>query len=302
MFLLFFTVFVVDAQTLHMFIVTQQDDNIGAPVDKETMKALADEIRTNVPSLDIKIKTINGADASESRIFSEIDRAGAGNNDIIWYYYSGHGLTYDGWPMSDQGEVPLTTVHKKLKTTNARLTLAMYDCCNVDDPIADPPSDLRAKSAYYKLLFLTAKGNIISASCSTSELSFGHPAAGGVYTNAFIDAIRTEASWKDIMIATKRMTKTNAQKEGRSQIPIYDIQNYTTEQMANAPSYRTKRYNKLEKLAISVSKTYRISYNGKEDITIFDIMHWNPGVTEANFKDFKKLEIKFEDKVVGRTR
>lgn len=92
------------------------------------MKLLPEEIDANIPQLEVNVILINDVDASQERVFSEIDKTFAGKDDIIWYYYSGFGQNYDGWPISTEGQLPLTKVHKKLKTTDARLTLAMYDC------------------------------------------------------------------------------------------------------------------------------------------------------------------------------
>lgn len=286
---------VLSAQTLHFIIATQSEgaEGIGSQQDKINMKALAQEIEQNVPGLSVKTTLIDGAYASKSRIQNELSSS-IGPNDVVWYYYSGHGINYDTWPMSAEEDVPLTWVHNELKRTPARLTIAMYDCCTWDLPTAEPPSGLRPRSSYYKFLFLEAKGNIIAASCSSTQFSYGKPSVGGLYTNNFIDALRSQSKWENILKAAKESTIVSAREDGENQIPIYDIQVETTTPVA-APSVPTKRYNSLS--AVAQAMTRACHANGKRGakVNIGDIQRWNPGVTNSNFKSFNRLEFKPND-------
>ena len=151
------------------------------------MSELAEEIGEKLEGfMNVEASFINGVSASKSRIRSEISQANLGSNDVVWYYYSGHGENYDTWPQSAQEGVPLTWVHSQLSNTPSRLTIAMYDCCTYRSPQYDPPSGIRPKSAFYKLLFLESSGNIISSSCSSGQFSYGNEVTGGLFTNSFV--------------------------------------------------------------------------------------------------------------------
>lgn len=273
---------------LYAFIVTQADSDIGAPVDKINMGNLMKNIKENVPGMNVHVKFIDGAVASQNKIKQLIRSSNIDANDVVWYYYSGHGENYDTWPQSGEKEVPLTWVHTQLKSTNARLTIAMYDCCSYSSPESDPPNDLNPKSSFYKLLFLEAKGNVIAASCSSTQYSFGNPASGGIFTNEFIDALREKSNWDDVFATTKRLTTQVARERERVQVPTYAIQ-VNTPPPAMAPSLKTRKYQSLS--AIATEMTISANQNGRNvTIKIKDIKRWNPGVTEDNFKSFKKLK------------
>lgn len=282
-------------QTLHFIIVTQSENttNIGSQQDKITMQTLAQEIEQNVPGLTVKPIFIDGSQASKTRIQQELS-GNISSNDVIWYYYSGHGINYDTWPMSEEGQVPLIWVHNMLKTTPARMTIAMYDCRNYEDPLGVALSNLQPRSSYYKFLFLEAKGNIIVASCSSTQFSYGTPDEGGFYTNNFIDALRSESNWENILKIAKQSTVASARERGKNQIPVYDIQ-IDSALPISAPSVPTKRYNSLSAIAQAMTRACQANGNQMAKVSISDIQRWNPGVTSDNFKSFKRLKFNPND-------
>lgn len=285
------------AQTLHLIIVAQNDSDIGSPKDLVTMKNLAQEIKDNVDGLTVRTLQLNSASASKSVIRNKLFSANIGSNDIVWYYYSGHGKNYDGWPRTDEQKIPLTWVHNQLKDTRARLTLATYDICSWHSPVASPPSDIRPKSTFYGLLFMQAKGNIIMASSAPDQHSYGHPQSGGIFTNSFIDALRANSNWDDVLVDAKRQTASLAREIGKAQVPIYDNQSRMDGPQA-APAYRVRSGETLESIAKAMEEGAR-AMGHKVKIRVSDIQRWNPGVTNQNLHTFGKLEFNPEDPLLS---
>lgn len=278
------------AQKMHFVIVTQDDPRIGSGADKQTMLKLANSVE-DVVGIDVQTHIIDGASASISRVQSTINNLSIAANDIVWYYYSGHGINYNTWPQSDQGKVALTKVHDILKGTNARLTIAMYDCCNYDTPVANPPAQLVPRTFFWKFLFLEAKGNLISSSCTSTEYSFGANGVGGIFTNSFIDALNEGKSWTEIMESSERRTKGIAAEKGRSQDPQWAMENFQDVGNAATPpapgNYPADRVQSLEDAAKRIQKSIRMQMGKgfeKVTVTVKDLKRWNPGLTERNFK------------------
>ncbi|MFN0203622.1 MAG: caspase family protein [Bacteroidia bacterium] len=247
---------------LYMFIVIQQDaQDVGAIDDGTSMTALTNDIKTKVPNLNVVVKKMTGEEATTSRIESELSAISNCSNDIIWYYYSGHGRNYDTWPETDEQDVSLTWVHSKLKDKKARLTLAMYDCCTYQEPTTQPPSDLHPKIAFWKPLLFSTKGSYIVSACSSKEFAFGASGAGSIFTNNFIDAFYTKSSWDEIFTTAKNGTISDKP----NQHPQWDVQNSSgggtsrealTDSPVPAPAkYKVRPNDTWEKVVSTMNQT-----------------------------------------------
>ena len=87
-----------------------------------------------------------------------------------------------------------------------------------------------------------------------------------------------------------------ASNQGRTQIPVYDIQ-VESENAIAAPSYRIRPGEKLKDIAEEMQ--FSAQANGMNvKITEEDIKRWNPGVTDDNLhtdSKYKTLKFKPED-------
>jgi len=224
---LFFLSLEVTAQTMYALLIVQDAASVGTYKDKETMLHLWNEIDTKVRELEVVVISIDALDATEDRIQAEINKLPITTDDVLWLYYTGHGSNYDTWPMMDETELPLSKVQYLLKQSGARLTLAMYDSCSWRDPIAPSPEEeigwVKSAPNYYKFLFLYSKGHIKMASCSSKQFSYGSESSGSFFTNAFQDAIKGKASWKDVLQECKQLTESLATANQRVQNPKYKL-------------------------------------------------------------------------------
>jgi hypothetical protein len=273
------------AQKIHMIVVTQNDNRIGSPTDKENIKDFSATLEQYV-GVDVNMVFIDGAVASEDKIKSTVQNLQASANDVIWYYYSGHGINFNTWPESDEQSVPLTWVHSTLKNTNARLTIASYDCCNYDEPVENPPSELSPRSFFLKFLFLQSKGNIIVSSCSSEEFSYGANGVGGVFTNSLIDALLEGKSWEDVLQKAKQNTSEIAATSRKEQVPKYAFENFQDTGETPIPPapgrIRIRTNDTLEKIASRLEKLILDKDGTEITITAKDLQRWNPGVTDSN--------------------
>jgi len=215
------------AQKMYAFLVVQDDATVGTYKDKETVVHLWKTIAEKVRKLDLEIITINSKDLDEERIRFEIDKLPITDDDVIWFYYTGHGVNYDTWPMTDETELPLSKVYNCLQESGARLTITMYDSCNWRDPIAPPPIKeegwIKTAPNYYQFLFLYSKGHIKVASCSSKQFSYGSANSGSFFTNAFNDAIEHKATWKEVLDDCKQLTESLATANRRTQNPKFEF-------------------------------------------------------------------------------
>jgi hypothetical protein len=248
----------------------------------------------------VRVTNINGSDADKSKITETLDSMDIDSNDVIWYYYTGRGMNYDTLPVSDEGEVPLTWVHQKLMDTDARLTIASYDCINNQAQIVNPPSGYSAKSFMLKFLFLESKGDIIISSSSSEKFSYGKNGVGGIFTNSLIDALMDNSSWSDVLESATRRTKQVAQEYGKVQEPKYEMKNMEKPESTNiiAIPGRFKvrgEYASFTELSTTIQKAISAAKGTEITITVSDLMRWNLGLTEENWKSYKRIEIDWDE-------
>ncbi len=190
-----------------------------------------------------------GNECNKPNLEKVISNLDCGTNDVIIFYYSGHGVhakadAADGWlPQMclnynsyDQDKfVPVTYVQSKLKGKPARLCLILTDCCNneaewvsVKSASASdgkPANTGNIDIARLKKLFCESKGTVVATSSKRGQVSLG-PKEGGCFSMAFWDEIyriesgQGEATWKAVMEQTKKLTLeyTNNKQE-----PVYKV-------------------------------------------------------------------------------
>ncbi len=236
---------------LYIFLVIQQDaGDVGSLDDGENMSALMDDVKELVPGINLIVKELSGEEATKERIQSELASISNCANDVIWYYYSGHGRNNDTYPESE-AEVPLTWVYSSLKQKGARLTISMYDCCTYQEPTAQPPADIHPRTAGWKPMLLTSKGDYLSSACSSREFSYGRAGAGGIYTNNFIDAFREGAGWE----ATFDKAKQGTIADKPTQHPVWASQNTGVLQSVMAPSHKVREGETWEDIVKEMNKS-----------------------------------------------
>lgn len=159
-------------------------------------------------------------------------------DDVVIFFYNGHGFRSttqmsdnDKFPAMVLGEesnyvgVKSSDIHKALVKKGARLTIAVFDSCNV--PIDSIPVEQifrlspNQESSHYipmipesipaiKKLFLDSSGSIIFAGAKPGQSGLVHSVNGGLFTNQLLNSIfsevlyGTDATWASVGASASR--------------------------------------------------------------------------------------------------
>ena len=189
-----------------------------------------------------------GKECNKPNLERAISNLNCGPNDVIFFYYSGHGVhakadPVDGWlpqmclnyESYDQDKfVPVTYVRDQLKSKPARLSIILTDCCNNEaswvsvkslSDQKDVPVVSEIDVNRLKKLFYENRGIVIATSSKRGQVSYG-PKDGGCFSVAFWDEIyrveqgKGEANWESVMEETKKRTLNYTSNK---QEPVYKI-------------------------------------------------------------------------------
>lgn len=261
----------LQAKTIHWLTFIDTTDGIGTQeggvgeADKNTRKILysrwIDVVNASLKDNGYNINTIDMYDgeATPENCRAIVESLDCDASDIIVFYYIGHGTENtetSRFPLMwlENGThdrlIPLSWVHNTLKNKGARLTITIGMCCNarqgalgritpsfnknygkayVNDGIAE----------YVKEMFLEYKGDLIVASASPNESSWGCYSTLGEtdyftlhFVNQFTNIIsgKSEADWQKMLAAVKNNVFNDVkncvgiqrQEPGATQTPIWE--------------------------------------------------------------------------------
>lgn len=189
---------------------------------------------------------------SRSSLMNVLNNLSCGSQDIVFFYYSGHGLRamneetkfpemvlkVPHGAASTSDLYPLHDVYKRIKAKSPRLTLVFGDLCNKEDESyyrsPDSPinkgASVRSTSAcdIYRDLFLGVKGGLIVSSSKPGEYSGCAEDAdgedlGGIFTNSFLTCLQSAVRSGSSIAWTKLLDQSIqlSQKVGDGQTPVY---------------------------------------------------------------------------------
>lgn len=243
------------AQTLHAIIIADTNDpNIGR-WDKQDYVNMTMEVSTIASATGMQLKKYfrSGSQCSKSSLMDILNNLRTGNDDVVLFYYSGHGVrsTQDAseYPQMCMGSrydsdfVPLEYVLQRLNDQPARLKIVFGDCCNSTAPgvtSKEQPSKgvtvlSKAPVNAYTNLFMNYHGSIIASGSQKGENSLtisykdGSP-AGGTFTVMFLQTLQfavangMDADWNKILSLTKETVYAM-----RKQTPIFEVAATPTE-------------------------------------------------------------------------
>lgn len=236
------------AQTIHFIGVFQSHGAPGSAKDKEIMPRELERISR---ATSMRVEKHIYEDGQVNAFKNKINSINPGPNDVIWFYYSGHGSNSgDGWPTFGSANIKESYVHEKLKSKGARLAITMYDCCNIGPTNSGVGVRTSGgnESSIYTWLFKNSKGSVKACSSSGGLLSYGNADVGGFFTSSFLKSIwdlnlevsEADRIWDVLADNTKRSTNAACSAHGkRPQQPQFDVEveDVSPAATVNSPDY-----------------------------------------------------------------
>jgi len=177
-----------------------------------------------------KIKEFTGVNVT-SAILDAIHKLRVERDDVIIFYWSGHGKRLnsqtDPWPVfdfeHDDHIVTQLSVTEELIKKNARLILSLSDCCNdyAPTPLGLIPKGKKSiLKENYQRLFLDSSGTYIAAAASPGEFAFGvnienkryQLQPGGFFTNALLEVLHKETKKLNPFLCWERIFELTINK------------------------------------------------------------------------------------------
>lgn len=296
----------VFAQKIWFIRVIQEDastEGLGVHLDKKNMHNFIQEI-ARVCNFEVKEYYLKSNQITETR--NAINEITPSNNDVVWFYYSGHGRNSgDGWicyPGSCDMEE--TKIHNKLKSKNPRLTLTMFDACNHGSTTVttERTGELGA-GIILPLMFKRTKGDIKIAGASDGLGSYGNNDLGGFLTTSFLESVKSITGinddvkrniWKNVLEKTK--LKANAycrQINKQEQNPKFDI-NVTTDIGSSGTSFAPPMIVLDQEMSLQEIVNNHITSN--PGLTIEKLKEWNDGIKQYYDTSYKNNKTTYKIK------
>lgn len=233
---------------LHLVLVANTNDlTIGktCAVDKETTYKTFSEIAEFL-GIGFNSAVISGDDFSKANVEKAINNLRPGANDIVVFYYSGHGFsnlqdnyTFPYLDLRDKRSQPyggaftlnMEAVYQKIKSKGARLNLVLSDCCNNDPSqtnniTSEAPSTRTSSLGWDKnkclALFMNpGRTSLLMTAAQKGELSAGNVHDGGFFTFNFRESMEKsmalydkskDVSWNTVAAGAKTQTITRANR------------------------------------------------------------------------------------------
>lgn len=243
---------VIQAQTLHALFVADTKDPLLSTACQRDLEVMHRQCTQIASALRVRLneQTLSGDALNRSNLNRLIDSLKVEPQDVIFFYYSGHGYNEskrnDAFPLlylhkeaAERSQNPsLKALHTALKTKKARLCISFGDCCNnlsnnTRGMVGRKPlirgltltND--SLNAAYRKLFGEASGDVLIASSQPPQTSCAHADSGSYYTRAFDEALELASrynrsiSWQALLKDTQgRLNQHVATRDRKS---IYEI-------------------------------------------------------------------------------
>lgn len=228
------------AQTMHTLIFVNEEEakrEVDRTADSRNMKKFFTTIAHHLDYTN-NLHSHSGAEFTTTFIDREIENLHVGGNDVVVFYYSGHGanLKNDKWPTLDLLDKPYwsSRILAKLnkKCGNAKLILFITDCCNgyINNDFKPVQSYNPTDENNVAKLFTGFKGKkkIIVTAAKPGQFSYSHLILGAFFGMAFRQAVWDNTSndvsnptWEKVFQDASRMT---LRYSGGKHEPQYSIE------------------------------------------------------------------------------
>ena len=201
----------VKAQTLHVISVADiHDFDLGGwfDVNSEHVQTSA-KLFASAAEMKLNFKKVTSPDPNTiacSAILNAVKSLQAGSDDVILFYYSGHGFRPEHereskvifpWFVCDSfppvGKTPnLVDINAALLEKKARLTITIADACNnflQEAPLTPRMAQPPIHSERIKTMFRKFRGNLIMSGSKPGQFSY-YFTTGGYFTQQLMNALQ----------------------------------------------------------------------------------------------------------------
>ena len=198
------------ATALHLIIVANTNDpDIGSTctLDKDrTLKTFSD--LAEFMNLKLNVKTIFGDNYNKANVETAIASLNPSPNDIVIFYYSGHGFSKNdnyqypyielrskSFQSLNENSINVEDVYNRIREKGAKVTLVISDCCNT---LPETPPAISGEVALtrssslgwnlnncYQLFLPASRTAILMTAAAKGEMSAGNNSYGGFFTSNF---------------------------------------------------------------------------------------------------------------------
>lgn len=219
--------------TLHVIIVADtlnlgagwlgktERGNIGTAEDFKLISEFVNNVQKST-GLRLSIKTIDGTGFNDKNVSDAINNIVAKPDDIIFFYYTGHGINrgqhrnqkLPNLVLSgiESDQLPLDSIASTILSKNARLSIVLADACNDFIPTGSAKGmnkleETDFNSGGYKKLF-AARGSIVGTASGMGQPAFG-TSEGGRFTLYLLKQINEQsqlinANWHSLSKVIQR--------------------------------------------------------------------------------------------------
>jgi len=212
----------IQTKLILVIVANTNDPKIGkgCQVDIKTIHTMFEDLskQMNFNFIDLVIK---GADYGKENVLKTIDTLDPGPNDIVVFYYSGHGFSYEKdkaviYPQIDLRTDPANTekdvieantenlsdIFIRVKDRGARLNIVIGDCCNtsIEYPRMFKGGDEKERKAISptvevdkkmaEALFCDLTASILVGAAEKGQYAISDDILGSIFTHNFANHLK----------------------------------------------------------------------------------------------------------------
>jgi len=228
---------------MHLLVVTNTNDkSIGnaCKFDKARIIQTFSDL-SNYLGVKLITDTIAGKIYNKKNVETAIKKLSPSANDIVIFYYSGHGFRKSGqaslYPMIDLRSKPkddylkeslsMEDIYSRIKSKKARFNLVLSDCCNTEvaatNAIASRPLQTKNTGINWsenntRQLFLSRTPiSLLATAANAGQKATCNSTFGGFFSWFFkssmessCSVLKTSASWDEVMQVAQKQTINKA--------------------------------------------------------------------------------------------
>ncbi|CDZ79916.1 putative protein containing caspase domain protein [Candidatus Rubidus massiliensis] len=217
---------VLFAQQVHFIVVADNQANNIEDVVHANQILINEFIQDLIEVTNLKINSLNLTESNfnAKTIWSCLKEKQINANDIILFYYTGHGYRNEFqetvWPSlyltNEKAGLDFTDILQILQEKRPALLLALADCCNNIIPSKFAPPIIKAQLHHHKIIgdnfkknvtyLFSTKGTVVISAAKAGSFAYG-TSKGGFFTKSFLDSFNLipHISWEESIKSMQKL-------------------------------------------------------------------------------------------------